>query len=88
MWSLIAQTVDFVVHIDLVRNEMSDEAPVRRITSIVEVGGLGEAGGVSTTEVWGIGRDGELDSSHPRRHQQRLRLAGFDTSLFASIGSW
>ena len=48
VWSLIAQTVDFVVHIDLVRNEMSDEAPVRRITSIVEVGGLGEAGGVST----------------------------------------
>jgi Flp pilus assembly CpaF family ATPase len=90
VWSLIAQTVDFVVHIDLVRNEMSDEAPVRRITSIVEVGGLGESGGVSTTEVWGIGRGGELEQFAPlsSRHQQRLRLAGYDASLFASIGSW
>ena len=90
VWSLIAQTVDFVVHIDLVRNEMSDEVPVRRITSIVEVGGLGESGGVSTTEVWGIGRGGELEQFAPlsSRHQQRLRLAGYDASLFASIGSW
>jgi Flp pilus assembly CpaF family ATPase len=105
VWSLIAQTVDFVIHIDLVRNEMvpdeivPDEmmpeeiggaAPVRRVTSIVEVGGLGEAGGVSTTEVWGIGRDGELEQFAPlsTRHLQRLRLAGFDASLFTSTGSW
>ncbi len=90
VWSLIAQTVDFVVHIDLIRNEMGDDAPARRVTSIVEVGGLGEAGGVSTTEVWGIGRGGELEQFAPLspRHLQRLRLAGYDATLFASTGSW
>ena len=44
VYSLIAQTVDFVVHIDLVRNAAEDQAPVRRVTSIIEVGGLGEGG--------------------------------------------
>ena len=90
VWSLIAQTVDFVVHIDMIRNEMGDDAPVRRVTSIVEVGGLGEAGGVSTTEVWGIGRGGDLEQFAPLspRHLLRLRLAGYDTALFASTGSW
>ncbi|MGH9135276.1 MAG: CpaF family protein [Ilumatobacteraceae bacterium] len=90
VWSLIAQTVDFVVHIDLVRNEASDDPPTRRVTSVIEVGGLGEAGGVSTTEVWGIGRTGELVQFAPLspRHLQRLRLAGYDTQLFASTGSW
>ena len=38
--SLIAQTVDFVVHIDLVRNAVEEQAAVRRVTSIIEVGGL------------------------------------------------
>ena len=58
VWSLIAQTVDFVVHIDLVRNAVERRRAVRRVTSIIEVGGLGEAGGVSSTEVWGIDDDG------------------------------
>ena len=57
VWSLIAQTVDFIVHIDLVRNAVADEAPTRRVTSIIEVGGLGEGGGVASTEVWGFGRE-------------------------------
>jgi Flp pilus assembly CpaF family ATPase len=84
VWSLIAQTVDFVVHIDLVRNAVADRAPVRRVTSIVEVGGLGEAGGVSSTEVFAIGDDDELVQVAPlsRRHLGRLRLAGVDPTLF------
>ena len=88
VWSLIAQTVDFVVHIDLVRNEMGDDAPARRVTSIVEVGGLGEAGGVATTEVWGIGRGGELEQFAPLspRHLQRLRLAGYDADAVREHG--
>ena len=65
VWSLIAQTVDFVVHIDLVRNESDDAgAPTRRVTSIIEVGGLGERGGLATTEVWGIGADGRWSRSY------------------------
>jgi Flp pilus assembly CpaF family ATPase len=85
VWSLIAQTVDFVIHIDLVRNEVLDDAPVRRVTSIIEVGGLGERGGLATTEVWGIGDGGELVQTAPlsARHITRLRLAGYDPRMFA-----
>ena len=85
VWSLIAQTVDFVVHIDLVRNAAAEQAPIRRVTSIVEVGGLGEAGGVSSTEVWGVDEHGELTQVAPlsTRHLQRLRLAGYSADDFA-----
>jgi pilus assembly protein CpaF len=88
VWSLIAQTVDFVVHIDLVRNGAGDGAPMRRVTSIVEVGGLGEGGGVASTEVWSLTGDGQLEQVAPlsQRHLDRLRLGGFDTSLFAATG--
>ena len=82
--TLIAQTVDFVVHIDLVRNAVEERAPVRRVTSIIEVGGLGEAGGVSSTEVWGLDPTGDLVQLAPlsQRHQTRLRLAGYATDRF------
>ena len=86
VWSLIAQTVDFIVHIDLVRNEADDAAvPQRRVTSIIEIGGLGERGGLATTEVWSIGDSGRLTQVAPlsTRHLQRLRLAGYDPRSFA-----
>jgi pilus assembly protein CpaF len=84
IWSLIAQTVDFVVHIDLVRNAVADEPAVRRVTSIIEVGGLGEAGGVSSTEVWSLGDHDELVQIAPlsQRHLDRLRLAGYPADQF------
>lgn len=89
VWSLIAQTVDFVVHIDLVRNAVEDRAPVRRVTSIIEVGGLGEGGGVSSTEVWAIAdaHDG-LTQIAPlsQRHINRLRLSGYPAEQFAVAG--
>ncbi len=90
VWSLIAQTVDFVIHIDLVRNEELDGAPIRQVTSIIEIGGLGERGGLATTEVWGIGHDGQLEQQAPlsARHLTRLRLAGYDPQLFAPTGAW
>jgi Flp pilus assembly CpaF family ATPase len=90
VWSLIAQTVDFVIHIDLVRNAVHDGAPVRRVTSIIEVGGLGEGGGLATTEVWAPGPDGVLTQRAPlsARHLQRLSLAGFDPQLFTPAGPW
>ena len=88
VWSLIAQTVDFVVHIDLVRNAVEDRGAVRRVTSIIEVGGLGEAGGVSSTEVWGLDDRDELVQVAPlsQRHMRRLRLAGYPAELF-SVGA-
>jgi pilus assembly protein CpaF len=89
VWSLIAQTVDFVVHIDLVRHAAEDRPPVRRVTSIVEVGGLGEAGGVSSTEVWALDEHGDdLVQVAPlsQRHLTRLRLAGYRPEAFAPGG--
>jgi Flp pilus assembly CpaF family ATPase len=88
VWSLIAQTVDFVVHIDLVRNAANDSAAVRQVTSIIEVGGLGEAGGVASTEVWGFGDTNQLVQLAPlsARHLARLRRAGYSPGLFAVGG--
>ena len=90
VWSLIAQTVDFIIHIDLVRNEQFDGAPIRRVTSIIEIGGMGENGGLATTEVWGMGPDGQLIQQAPlsERHLQRLRIAGYDAQHFAPTGEW
>ena len=90
VWSLIAQTVDFIIHIDLVRNEETDSPPLRRVTSIIEIGGLGEQGGLATTEVWGLDHDGQLVQRAPlsTRHLQRLRLSGYDPQLFAATGEW
>ena len=89
VWSLIAQTVDFVVHIDLVRNAQADEPPTRRVTSIVEVGGLGEGGGVSSTEVWKLDPSAGLTQVAPlsQRHLERLVLAGYEPALFAPAGA-
>lgn len=83
VWSLISETVDFVIHIDLVRN-VGGAAPRRQVTSIVEFGGRGPDGGVRTTEVWGIDQRGELVQRAPleQRHLRRLRLAGINESIF------
>ena len=66
-----------------------DEAPARRVTSIIEVGGLGEGGGVSSTEVWGFGEGDELRQLAPlsARHLRRLRLAGYRADQFAAHGA-
>ena len=53
VWNQIAGTIDFVVHIDLVRNQGTGR-PMRRVTSIREIAGLGEAGGVASTELFGL----------------------------------
>ena len=47
---------------------------MRRVTSIIEVGGLGERGGLAATEVWGIDAAGTLTQQAPLsvRHIQRL----------------
>jgi Flp pilus assembly CpaF family ATPase len=83
VWSLIAETIDFIVHIDLVRNR-GDESPRRCVTSIVEVGGRGERGGVRSTETWGMNEFNELVQRNPlsEPHIRRLRLAGVPEGLF------
>jgi pilus assembly protein CpaF len=83
VWSLISETIDFVVHIDLVRNRPG-EPPRRQVTSILEIGGRGPDGGVRSTEVWGTDDAGRLVQRAPleRRHVRRLRLAGISDDLF------
>ena len=83
VWSLIAETIDFVIHIDLVRNTDSS-APQRCVTSIVEYGGRGENGGVRSTETWGMNERNQLVQRNPlsERHVRRLRLAGVSDSVF------
>lgn len=85
VWSLIAQTVDFVVHIDLVRNAAVDQRTTRRVTSIIEVGGLGERGGVASTEVWSLNDEGDLTQTAglSTRHLKRLRISGYSPDQFA-----
>lgn len=88
VWTLIADTVDFVVHIDLVRNQ-GGGPPVRRITQIREVGGLGERGGVASTELFGVDPDGRLVQRAPMepRHARQMELAGFDPRAFVPGGA-
>lgn len=83
VWSLIAETIDFIVHIDLIRNRR-DESPRRCVTSIVEVGGRGERGGVRSTETWGMNEFNELVQRNPlsEQHVRRLRLTGVPDGLF------
>jgi len=89
VWNLIAQTVDFVVHIDLVRNAAEDGPPQRRVTAIVEVGGPGERGGVASTTAWSLDDRGELRQHTPLTpsHLDRLRLAGYDAATFGVGGT-
>ncbi len=77
-----------MVHIDLVRNAVEDQGAVRRVTSIIEVGGMGEAGGVSSTEVWAVDDRDQLVQIAPlsQRHLNRLRLAGYPAELFSVNG--
>ncbi len=83
VWSLISETIDFVVHIDLVRNR-GRVAPRRQVTSILEIGGRGPDGGVRSTEVWGTDETGRLVQRAPleQRHVRRLRLSGIPDGLF------
>ncbi|MEY2415763.1 MAG: pilus assembly protein CpaF [Ilumatobacteraceae bacterium] len=82
VWSLIAETIDFVIHIDLVRH--ANGAPQRRVTSIVEYGGRGETGGVRSTETWGMNELNQFVQRNPlsEHHVRRLRLAGVSDGMF------
>lgn len=88
IWNLISQTVDFVIHIDLVRN-VGSAGTSRRVASVIEVGGVGERGGVSATEVFRMGDDHHLRQVAPlsQRRLHRLQRAGQDPTLFHTWGA-
>ena len=71
------------MHIDLVRN-VGDGRTQRRVSSIIEVGGPGESGGVASSEVFALDRNGVLTQVAPlsQRRLRRLQVAGEDPGLF------
>lgn len=95
VWSLIAQSVDFVLHLDLVRNtidprtaageergdrrDQSGTRPQRRLETIIAVDGLGERGGVRSSDICRFDGQGRLDHlvPLPARHRRRLERAGY-----------
>ena len=84
VWELIGQTIDFVIHIDMVRNA-GDATTRRRVTAIEEFAGRNlDGGGVRRTKVWGVNPFGEFVQQHPleARHLERLQLAGISPELF------
>jgi Flp pilus assembly CpaF family ATPase len=83
VWNQIAGTIDFLVHIDLIRNSGSG-APVRRVTSIREIAGLGERGGVASTELFGLDETGHLvqRAALEPGHARQMTLAGFNPGRF------
>ena len=89
VWNLISQTVDFVVHIDLVRNTGAAGTPLRRVTSIIEVGGLAAGAGVASSEVFALHPPDHLRQVGPvsARRLRRMELAGEDPSLLTAWGS-
>ena len=61
------------------------------MTSILEIGGRGENGGVRSTETWGMNEHGQLVQRNPlsQQHVRRLRLAGMPDGLFVpNDGCW
>jgi Flp pilus assembly CpaF family ATPase len=87
IWAQIAGTVDFVIHIDLVRNTDERQPPTRRITQIREVAGLGERGGVASSELWGLDDTGRLVQrcAIEPGHAHRLLQAGYDPARFTPL---
>ena len=89
VWNLISQTVDFVVHIDLVRNTGAAGPPLRRVPSIIEVGGLAAGAGVASSEVFALHPPDHLRQVGPvsARRLRRMELAGEDPSLLTAWSS-
>ena len=87
VWNQIAGTIDFLVHIDLVRNNGTGR-PMRRVTSIREIAGMGEAGGVASSELFGLAESGQLVQrcAIEPGHARQMILAGFDPTRFVPAG--
>jgi len=81
---LVAQAIDFVVHVEI--EEMPGRPAARYVSSIREVTGLADDGRVASSEVWAIGPDGRLAPHAPlsarrarivaRRAEQRMTQPG------------
>jgi Flp pilus assembly CpaF family ATPase len=91
---LIAGSIHFVVHVDVVEDPDQPVSPrsaprLRRITSVREVVDA-EGSMIVSNEVWTAGPDGRARPSAPLRDVTASLLArnGYDCRRFARTGSW
>lgn len=85
-YRLLAGSVDFVVHIEL----LDDDAGKHRFVSqVVEINGLGEGSRPTTTAVFGPGEDGRAVPLHHPESLAHLVRAGFEPGLLnRRAGTW
>jgi len=85
-YRLLAGSVDYVVHIELLDD---DTGRHRFVSQVVEINGLGEGSRPTTTTVFGPGEDGRAVPMHHPEGLARLVRAGFDPGLLSQrAGTW
>jgi pilus assembly protein CpaF len=84
--ALIADAVDFVVHLDLVDANLA--AGRRVVASVREILELGEGGRVTSNEIFSPGPDGRARPAVDPRCLPDLTAAGFDPGLLHRPGGW
>ena len=85
-YRLLAGSVDYLVHIELVDD---DDGKHRYVSQVVEINGLGEGSRPTTTTVFGPGSDGRAVPLHHPEGLADLVRAGFEPSLLTHAdGTW
>ncbi|HEY3545800.1 MAG TPA: ATPase, T2SS/T4P/T4SS family [Propionicimonas sp.] len=85
-YRLLAGSVDFIVHIELVDDAAGKH---RFVSEVVEINGLGEGSRPTTTTVFGPGHDGRAVPLHHPESLGRLVRAGFEPTLLGHrAGTW
>jgi Flp pilus assembly CpaF family ATPase len=84
--ALIADAVDFIVHLDLVDPQLA--AGRRVVASVREICELGEGGRVTSNEIFTPGPDGRARLAVDPRCLPELVAAGLDPKLLHRPGGW
>ena len=88
-YRLLAGAVDLVVHITLRDDSTDGGAKHRFVSTVLEIGALGESHRPVTTTVFAPGADGRAVPTHRPDCLPTLIRAGFDPSLFEHrSGTW
>lgn len=91
-YRIAAQSLDFVVHVDMLDVAVTGNAASRRyVAEVLEVGGINEFGRPITTQAFAPGPDGRaVPTGHLPRRIDRLEAAGFNRNwlLARDDGGW
>ena len=88
-YRLLAGSVDLIVHLTLLDQSIRGGAKHRFVSTVLELGGLGENGRPATTTVFGPGADGRAVPLHRPDCLDGLVRAGFDVAwLERRQGAW